>query len=177
MTRKLTIIIILALFAIKTFAMDIEIKINGKTFSAQIEDTETGRAFCDLLPMTLDMTELNGNEKYHYLLSGLPTNAQYCSTINAGDLMLYGNSCVVLFYGNAGGYSYTRLGKLSSTQGLAEAVGTGNVSVTFSMATNGILEVKDNPNGIDQLFDLSGRKLDKEPEKGVFIKNGKKVSK
>ena len=176
MTRKLTIII-LALFAIKTFAMDIEIKINCKTFSAQIEDTETGRAFCDLLPMTLDMTELNGNEKYHYLLSGLPTNAQYCSTINAGDLMLYGNSCVVLFYGNAGGYSYTRLGKLSSTQGLAEAVGTGNVSVTFSMATDGILEVKDNPNSTDQLFDLSGRKLDKEPEKGVFIKNGKKVSK
>ena len=176
MTRKLTIII-MALFAIQSFAMDIELKINGKTFSAQIEDTETGRAFCDLLPMTLDMTELNGNEKYHYLLSGLPTNAQYCSTINAGDLMLYGNSCVVLFYGNAGGYSYTRLGKLSSTQGLAEAVGTGNVSVTFSMATNGILEVKDNPNGTDQLFDLSGRRLDKEPEKGVFIKNGKKVSK
>ena len=80
MTRKLTIII-LALFAIKTFAMDIEIKINGKTFSAQIEDTETGRAFCDLLPMTLDMTELNGNEKYHYLLSGLPTNAQYCRRV------------------------------------------------------------------------------------------------
>ena len=69
------------------------------------------------------------------------------------------------------------MGKLSSTQGLAEAVGTGNVSVTFSMATNGILDVKDNPNGTDQLFDLSGRRLDKEPEKGVFIKNGKKVSK
>ena len=176
MTRKLTIII-MALFAIQSFAMDIELKINGKTFMAQIEDTETGRAFCELLPMTLDMTELNGNEKYHYLLSGLPTNAQYCSTINAGDLMLYGNSCVVLFYGNAGGYSYTRLGKLSSTQGLADAVGTGNVSVSFSMAADGILEVKDNPNGIDQIFDLSGRRLDKEPEKGVFIKNGKKVSK
>ena len=127
--------------------------------------------------MTLDMTEMNGNETDHYLLSGLPTNAQYCSTINAGDLMLYGNSCVVLFYGNAGGYSYTRLGKLSSTDGLAEVVGAGNVSVTFSMATDGILEVKDNPNGIDQIFDLSGRKLDNEPEKGVFIKNGKKVSK
>jgi len=175
--NRILSIIILALFAIKTFAMDIEIKINGKTFTAQIEDTETGRAFCDLLPMTLDMTELNGNEKYHYLLNGLPTNAQYCSTINAGDLMLFGNSCVVLFYGQAGGYSYTLLGKLTSTEGLAEAVGTGNVSVTFSMATNGILEVKDNPNGADQIYDLSGRKLDKEPEKGVFIKNGMKVSK
>ena len=175
--NKFCIIVILALFAIKSFAMDIEIKINGKTFTAQIEDTETGRAFCNLLPMTLDMTELNGNEKYHYLMSGLPTDEHYCSNINAGDLMLFGNSCVVLFYGNAGGYSYTRLGKLHSIDGLAEAVGRGNVSVTFSVATDGIQDIKDNPKGGDQIFDLSGRMLEKEPEKGVFIKNGKKVSK
>lgn len=112
--------------------MDIEIIISGKTFAAQIEDTETGRAFCNLLPMSLDMTELNGNEKYHYLMSGIPTDEYYCDSIHAGDLMLFGNSCVVLFYGEAGGYSYTRLGKLTSTEGLKEAVGFGNVCVSLS---------------------------------------------
>lgn len=175
--RNLLTIIIIVFSAINTLAMNIEIKINGKTFTAQIEDTETGRAFCNLLPMTLDMTELNDNEKYHYLMSGLPTDEHYCSNINAGDLMLFGNSCVVLFYGNAGGYSYTRLGKLHSIDGLAETVGRGNVSVTFSVATDGIQDIKDNPKGGDQIFDLSGRKLEKEPEEGVFIKNGKKISK
>ena len=157
--------------------MEIELTINGKTFTAQIEETETGRAFYDLLPMTLDMSELNGNEKYHYLLSGLPTNAQYCSSLSAGDLMLYGNSCVVLFYGNAGGYSYTRLGKLTSTEGLTDAVGRGNVNVSFSKSSTAINKVTSEETAQSIIIDLNGRKLDKEPENGVFIKNGKKIIK
>jgi hypothetical protein len=48
--------------------------------------------------------------------------------------MLYGSNCIVLFYGSAGGYSYTRIGKLVSTAGLAAAVGSGSASVTFEKA-------------------------------------------
>ena len=48
--------------------------------------------------------------------------------------MLYGSNCVVLFYGAAGGYSYTRIGRLTSTAGLASALGTGSASVTFDKA-------------------------------------------
>ena len=61
----------------------------------------------------------------------LPTAAQYFDKIEAGDLMLYGSNCLVLFYGAAGGYSYTRIGKLTSTDGLAKAVGNGAATVTF----------------------------------------------
>ena len=49
--------------------------------------------------------------------------------------MLYGSNCLVLFYGAAGGYSYTRIGKLTSTDGLAKAVGDGEATVTFEKAT------------------------------------------
>ena len=45
--------------------------------------------------------------------------------------MLYGNNCVVLFYGTAGGYSYTRIGRLRQTEGLADALGNGGVTVSF----------------------------------------------
>ncbi len=175
--KRVINILIFSLIAINSFAMNIEIKINGKTFIAEIEDSETGRAFYDLLPMTLDMSELNGNEKYHYLMSGLPTDAHFCSSISAGDLMLFGNSCVVLFYGNAGGYSYTRLGKLSSTADLDEAVGRGNVSVSFSKSSTAINQVLSEDIPQDLILDLNGRKLDKEPEKGILIKNGKKIIK
>lgn len=48
--------------------------------------------------------------------------------------MLYGSNCIVMFYGAAGGYSYTRIGKLMSTDGLATAVGSGAASVTFDKA-------------------------------------------
>ncbi len=84
----------------------------------------------------MKMLMLNGNEKYCYGVS-LPAAPEYCAKIEAGDLMLYGSNCVVLFYGKAGGYSYTRIGKLDSTEGLATAVGRGEVSVTFEKANSG----------------------------------------
>ena len=111
----------------------IVVSIGGKSFTAKVEDSETGRAFVAKLPLTLSMTELNGNEKYCYGVS-LPTASRYYSTIEAGDLMLYGSNCVVLFYGAAGGYSYTRIGRLTSTVGLAAALGNASASVTFDKA-------------------------------------------
>ena len=154
---------------------EISITIGGKTFAAEIEDTETGRAFVSRLPMTLDMSELNGNEKYYYMSEPLPTNAKHYGTIEAGDLMLYGNTCVVLFYGKAGGYSYTRLGKLKQTDGLVSAVGRGSVSVTFELATSGISHVYDSGQQAGQMYALDGTLLNQEPSKGVFIKDGKKI--
>lgn len=52
--------------------------------------------------------------------------------IRAGDLMLYGSSCVVLFYETfSSGYSYTRLGRIDNPEGLSATVGGGNVTVSF----------------------------------------------
>ena len=83
-------------------------------------------------------------EDMDFIISTLPTKSVYCSTIAAGDLMLYGSNCVVLFYGSAGGYSYTRIGKLESTEGLAAALGTGAAKVTFAKAeVKANIEMKD----------------------------------
>ena len=114
-------------------AMTIVVTVGEKRFAALLEDSATGRAFLEKLPLTLDMQELNGNEKYCYGVT-LPTAAKYCDTIAPGDLMLYGSNCLVLFYGAAGGYSYTRVGKLVSTDGLAEALGNRTATVTFEKA-------------------------------------------
>ena len=113
---------------------NITITINGTSFTATLEDNEAGRAFAAMLPLTLEMSEMNGNEKYHYLDENLPTGSYRPGTIQTGDLMLYGSSCVVLFYETfSSGYSYTRLGRIDNPDGLAAAVGGRNVSVTFSV--------------------------------------------
>ena len=110
----------------------INIIVGSKTFTATLADSETGEAFAALLPLTVTMNELNGNEKYHYLSSSLPTAAYQPGTIHAGDLMLYGSNCVVLFYETFNSsYSYTRLGAIDDPSGLVEALGVGNVSVRF----------------------------------------------
>ena len=113
---------------------NLTITINGTAFTATLSDNDAARAFASMLPMTLNMSELNGNEKYYYLDNDLPTDSQRPGTIHAGDLMLYGSSCVVLFYETfSSGYSYTRLGQIDNPEGLAAAVGNGNVSVRFDV--------------------------------------------
>lgn len=87
-----------------------------------------------MLPMELTMIELNGNEKYYQMPNRLPANSQHVRTIKPGDLMLYGSDTLVLFYESfTTPYSYTRLGYIEDVSGLANALGSGNVQVTFSL--------------------------------------------
>lgn len=110
----------------------IEIVVGDKTFSATLYDNETVGALCEQLPMTLNMSELNGNEKYYYLSDKLPTASSIPSGIHTGDLMLYGNNCLVLFYESfSTSYSYTPLGYIDNPAGLAATLGTGSVDITF----------------------------------------------
>ena len=112
------------------------IRVGGHSFDVTLEDNATARAFAALLPMTVTMNELNGNEKYHYLSENLPTDSYRPVTIRNGDLMLYGSNCVVLFYETfASSYSYTRLGKIENPAGLVDVLGRGNVRVArFSLS-------------------------------------------
>lgn len=106
--------------------------INGRSFTATLYDNETAHAFGTMLPMTLEMDELNGNEKYHFLSGELPTASEQPGEIRAGDIMLYGSDCVVLFYKTfSSPYSYTRIGRVDDVAGLQEAVGSAGVTVQF----------------------------------------------
>ncbi|MDE5604328.1 MAG: hypothetical protein K2I73_01955 [Eubacterium sp.] len=108
------------------------IKVNNKSFTAKLYDNETAKAFSEMLPITLDMNELNGNEKYYNLKNTLPTGSSDIGEINSGDLMLYGNNCIVLFYDSfSTSYSYTKIGYIENPDGLAEAVGNNDITITF----------------------------------------------
>ncbi len=117
-----------------TDTMKVKITVGQIVFTATLFDNATAAAFKSRLPMTINMIELNGNEKYFDLPGNLPTNASNPGTIQSGDLMVYGSNTLVLFYKTfSTSYSYTRLGRINDTTGLAAAVGSGNVSVTFEL--------------------------------------------
>ena len=111
-----------------TMNEQIRIIIGNASFTATLEDNATAKAFKASLPITVNMTEQAGNEKFYYL----PTSTVTPGTIFAGDLMLWGNSCLVLFYETfSSPYSYTRIGKIDKPSGLSAAVGDRNITVTF----------------------------------------------
>lgn len=110
----------------------LRITLGNAAFAATLADNETARAFAALLPLTVTMNELNGNEKYHYLPAPLPAAASHPGTIRTGELMLYGSDCLVLFYKTfSTAYTYTRLGWLDNPAGLDTALGSGSVAVLF----------------------------------------------
>jgi len=103
-------------------------------FTATLYDNQAATAFKSRLPMSVNMIELNGNEKYVDLPQSLPASASNPETIQNGDLMLYGSVTVVLFYKTfSTSYSYTRLGRIDDITGLVAALGSGNVSVSFEL--------------------------------------------
>lgn len=111
-----------------------KITIGTNTFKAKFYDNPTAAAFKTKLPMTVNMIELNGNEKYFDLPHNLPVNASNPGTIQTGDLMLYGSNTLVLFYKTfSTSYSYTRIGRIDNPSGLAAALGVGNATVKFEL--------------------------------------------
>ncbi len=112
---------------------DITLTIGDRTFTATMEQNSTAEAFRSLLPLKLEMQELNGNEKYHYLSQSLPTNKTKVGTIHKGDIMLYGDNCVVVFYETfTTTYQYTPIGHITNPEGLKEALGSGSVTINFT---------------------------------------------
>ena len=107
--------------------------VGERRFAITLADTEAARAFAAMLPLTLDMEDLNGNEKKKELPKALPTDTYRPGTIRNGDILLWGSHTVVVFYLTFDSpYPYTRLGRLDDPAGLAQALGPRNVRVVFS---------------------------------------------
>jgi len=104
----------------------VKVIINDKEYTIDLEDNETANSFASLLPREFEMNELNGNEKYVYLDNTLPTSSYSPKRINAGDVMLYGNNCLVVFYKSFDtSYSYTKIGHINNLPDL----GNENISI------------------------------------------------
>jgi len=107
--------------------------VGERRFAITLTDTEAARAFAGMLPLTIDMPDLNSNEKHAQLPKALPTNESRPGVIRNGDLMLYGSTTLVVFYKTfPSAYSYTRLGRVDASDGLAQALGSGSARITFS---------------------------------------------
>lgn len=106
------------------------------TFTAVLADNSSAEALKELLaegPLTIDMSDYASMEKVGPIGTSLPTNDEQIST-GAGDIILYQGNSLVIYY-DTNSWNFTRIGKIEDVtqEELLEALGTGDVTVTFSL--------------------------------------------
>jgi len=109
------------------------IKIDNKIFKIVLEDNKTVKTLTQKLPITLEMSDLNNNEKYCYLNFTLPTDSKSVKSIKKGDVMLFGNSCLVIFYKSfTTSYSYTKIGHIENPADIETISDKKSIEVSFN---------------------------------------------
>lgn len=114
--------------------MQMDVRVGGSTFTATLEENEAVDALVEMMeqaPVTIQMRDYSGFEKVGPLGTSLPTSNRQITT-QTGDIVLYQGDQIVMFYGS-NSWSYTRLGRIEDLTGWEEALGSGDVTVTFSL--------------------------------------------
>ena len=100
------------------------------------EDNESVTALRELAkdkPLTVQMSKYGGFEQVGSLGSELPSDDVQTQT-EAGDIVLYSGSKIVIFYGS-NSWEYTRLGRITdkSAEELTELLGNDDTTITISI--------------------------------------------
>ena len=157
------------------------ITIDGKTLPVTMVDnaaTQTLMAALQEGDITYEAHDYGGFEKVGALGRSLPSSDTQITT-QAGDVILYNDNQIVLFYGS-NSWSYTRLGHIEYTsQEELESflkAGQGNITVKLSLSseTTAINSTRNTLSDEDVFYSLNGQRID-QPSHGIYIKNGKKV--
>ena len=111
---------------------NIIITIKNKKYEAILYDNSTTKELIKKFPITITMSDLNGNEKYYNFSKSFPTSSENVANINKGDIMLFGNNCLVIFYKSfSTHYKYTKLGYTKNLEDLENSLGKGDIEITF----------------------------------------------
>ena len=95
------------------------------------DSVEELKALCKDGPLTIQMSMYGGFEQVGSLGTSLPRN-DVQTTTQAGDIVLYSGSQIVVFYGT-NSWAYTRLGRIDGLSGseLEDLLGSGPVELNL----------------------------------------------
>lgn len=111
--------------------------VGDTTFTATLADNSSAQALVELLqegPLTIEMSDYGNMEKVGPIGQTLPANNEQITT-EPGDIILYQSNSLVIYY-DTNSWNFTRIGKINDVtrEELLDALGSGNVSVTFALS-------------------------------------------
>lgn len=110
------------------------VTVGNQTFSATLESNAAVDSIVQMMqnaPIVIEMSDYAGFEKVGPLGTSLPRSDSQTTT-HAGDIVLYNGNQIATYYGT-NSWSFTRLGKIDDLTGWEDALGSGDVILTFSV--------------------------------------------
>lgn len=112
---------------------NVEINVNNTNFLVNMDNTPTGKALMARLPSTSmrlpTSYDQDGVLKYYDMPMNIVSNPEKITNVSTGDLLMDGNDRLILYYQDAEiNGEYTKVGKIENSDGLAEALGDGEVT-------------------------------------------------
>ena len=100
---------------------DIKMTINGKQYTIKSESNKATENFLANLPLSIELIQVNENEKKGYVYFKLITDAKKMGKVEEGDLLLYGDSYVILATKAFKTKDmYTKLGHIQNIDGIPD---------------------------------------------------------
>ena len=104
--------------------------IDGNDYELSLYSNQAVDHLLSLLPLSIQMNDLQDNEKYYYFDNPFPIETESVNQIRTGDLMLFNNDCLVLFYDDfTTSYQYTRIGYIKDISDFKENINHESVDV------------------------------------------------
>lgn len=162
----------------KTYKVKISFVKNGEpqTLTATFDDNATSRALVAMMPMTLPMLDLYGDEMcYRFTGNPLPTDNVHNYLHSKGEIFYWppGPSFVIRYIETDEWLDIQHIGQVDS--GVDILNGIGNIDMKFEQIddASGIHPVKVSKTA-GKVYNLQGV-LSKAGEKGIVIQNDKKL--
>ena len=164
------------------------ITINNHVLVVTLVDNSATRALVERLQegnVSYSSSNYGNFETVGNIGFSLPTSNSSITT-QTGDVILYQGNQICIFYGS-NSWSYTRLGRISnaSQEELRSLLSHGTVNITLSLTADDATDVSSvksevlpkNSTVRKGIYSLTGEKLAKAPQRGVYIEDGIKKAK
>ena len=164
------------------------ITINNHVLVVTLVDNSATRALVERLQegnVSYSSSSYGNFETVGNIGFSLPTSNSSITT-QTGDVILYQGNQICIFYGS-NSWSYTRLGRISnaSQEELRSLLSHGTVNITLSLTADDATDVSSvksevlpkNSTVRKGIYSLTGEKLAKAPQRGVYIEDGIKKAK
>lgn len=95
-----------------------------------LEKNDTAKALIENIPNEITMNNLNDNEFYSNFNFTMPVTSSIPSEIKKGDLFIYQDNCLVIFYKDViTSYQYTKVGHIDNPEKLDEIIDNSEIKV------------------------------------------------